>query len=188
MINLNKLNFSLDSIKDLDVAKLLKILNERKNSFIKIALIMASLLMAGVMLNDHRIKGQGLRARMSKVQEKLEVLKARDAARQDFNNFKSSLPKKLNELELITLISNYAQLRHITITSLSPAESQDMGLYDVINIGFEAVSNNFKDLMLFLRKIEKSDFPLRVDSWFGHEEKNGAIVFKTEISAVLIHP
>ena len=71
------------------------------------------------MFNDYHIKEQDLRARMSQAQEKLEAIKARDAAIQDFNNFKSSLPKKLNEFELITLISNYAKLYHVTIILLS---------------------------------------------------------------------
>ena len=101
--------------------------------------------MVGGMFNDHRIKDQDLRTQMSQAQEKLEVLKARDAAIKDLNNFKSSLPKKLNEFELITLISNYAKLYHVTITSLSPAESKDMGLYDIINVSFNAESDNFKE-------------------------------------------
>ena len=186
MLNLDKLN-SQFSIKGLDTTKLAEALSKHQNSFIMFVLIAGSLLMAGLMFNDHRIKEQGLRAQISQAQEKLEVLKARDTAIENFNNFKSSLPKKLNEFELIGLISNYAKLCNVTIASLSPAESKDMGLYDAINVSFEAVSDNFKDMMLFLRKIEKSDFPLRVDSWSGNEVKNGGISFFIKISAVLIH-
>ncbi len=186
-IDLNKLNSAYSRIKDLDPAQLIKIIREHLNSFIKLVLILGSLLMAGVMFNDYRIKGQDLRARKAQVQEKLEVLNARDAAMRGLNDFKASLPHKLNEFELITLISNYAQLHHVTITSLSPAESKDMGLYDVINVNFSAASDNFKDMMLFLRKIEKSDFPLRVDSWSGSGAGNGKTTFEIEMSAVLIH-
>ncbi len=188
MINLDKLNSQFNSIKDLDTTQLIKILSEHQNSVIKLVLIIGSLLMAVGMFNDHRIKDQGLRARMSQAQEKLEVLKARDAAIGDLNNFTSSIPKKFNEFEVITLISNYAKLHHVTITSLSPVESKDKGLYDVININFSAASDNFKDMILFLKKIEKSDFPLRVDSWSGREVENGKITFEIAISAVLIHP
>jgi len=187
MVDLNKLNSPLN-IKDLDLARLIDIISERQNSLIKLGLIMGSLLMVGVMFNDHRIKEQGLRAQMSQAQQKIEVLKARDAAMGDLNNFKSSLPQKLNEFELITMISNYAKLHHVTITSLSPAESKDMGLYDVIDVSFEAGSDDFNGMMLFLRKIEKSDFPLRIDSWSGHGAGDGKITFLIKISAVLIHP
>ncbi len=187
MSDLNKINLRFN-IKDLNVAQLTKIISEHLNSFIKLILIVGALLVAGVMFNDHRIKDQGLRARMSQAQEKMGVLKARDAAIRNLNNFKSSLPNKLNEFELITLISNYAKSQHVTITSLSPAQSKDMGLYDVINVSFNAVSDNFKDMILFLTKIEKFNFPLIVNSWSGHEAANGEITFGIEISAVLIHP
>ena len=188
MIDLNKLNSQLSTIKDMDVAQLIAIAKEHQNSLIKFALIVGSLLMVGRMFNDHRIQGQLLRVQMSQAQEKLEVLKARDATIRDLDDFKSSLPKKLNELELISLISNYAEAQHITIASLSPAESKDMGLYDVISLSFSATADHFKELILFLRKIEKSNFPLRVDSWSGYETDQGKITFAIVISAVLIHP
>ena len=186
MLNLDKLNPQF-SVEDLDAAKFAEALKKHRNSLITVVLIIGSLLMVGLMFNDHRIKEEGLRARISQAQKKLEVLKARDAAMGDLNNFKSSLPNKLNEFELIALISNYAKLCHVNIASLSPAESKDMGLYDIIHVSFNAVSDNFKDMMLFLRKIEKSNFPLRVDSWSGNEVKNGGISFVIEINAVLIH-
>ena len=188
MLNLDKLNSQFNDLKDLDVAELINILKEHQNFLIKLVLIMGSLLMVGGMSNDHRIKDQNLRTQLSQAQEKLEVLKARDGVIGDLNNFKSSLPQKLNEFELITLISNYAELHHVTITSLSPAESKDMGLYDIINISFNATSDNFKDMILFLRKMEKSNSPLRVGLWSGHEEEKGKITFEIAMSAVFIHP
>ena len=187
MINPNK-STSPFNIKDMDVAQLIRLLGEHQNSLIKLVLIIGSLLMAGGIFNDHRVKEQDLRFLTSQAQEKLGVLNARDAAIQGLNHFKSSLPKNLNESELITLISNYAKSHHVIITSLSPAESKDMGLYDIISINFEAVSDNFKEMVLFLRKIEKSNFPLRVDSWSGHKAENGEITSTIGISAVLIHP
>ena len=175
MIDLNKLNSQLSTIKDMDVAQLIAIAKEHQNSLIKLVLIMGSLLMAGGMFHDHRIKDQNLRTQLSQAQEKLEVLKARDGVIGDLNNFKSSLPQKLNEFELITLISNYAELHHVTITSLLPAESKDMGLYDIINISFNATSDNFKDMILFLRKMEKSNSPLIISGALPRIKKRGLI-------------
>jgi hypothetical protein len=85
------------------------------------------------------------------------------------------------------MISEYAKSNHVNITSLSPAESKDMGLYDSIDVTFDAVSENFKDMLLFLRNIEKSSAPLRIGSWLGSEAENGKITFSIAISAVFIH-
>jgi len=187
MIDLDKLKSEFEKINNLDAAELVKLLSEHRNFLINFVLIIGSLWMAVGMLNDHRTQGQGLRVQMAQLQEKLEIIKARDVAVTDLNNFKSSLPPTLNEFELITLVSNYTKLHHVTVISLSPAESKDMGLYDVININFSAASDNFKDVILFLREIEKSKFPLRVDSWSGRETESGAITFEIAMSAVFIH-
>jgi hypothetical protein len=186
MADIKKINSQFD-LKNIDAAQLAKILREHQNSLIKLILIIGSMWVVGVMFNDHRIKDQNLLTQMSQVQQKLDAVKARDAAIANFNDFKSSLPKKLNEFELITLISDYAKLNHVNITSLSPAESKDMGLYDIIDAHFDVISDNFKNMILFLRTIEKSNASIRVGSWTGHVVENGKITFSISISAVIIH-
>ena len=187
MFNLDQLNSQLD-LKNLDIAKLTKLASEHQNSFIKIVLIVGSLVIAGVLFNDYHVKDQDEHAKITELQGKLDAMKSREQAVTDLDNFKSSMSKKINEYELITQMSNYAKLCHVTITSLSPAESKDMGLYDLINVNFNAVSDNFKDLMLFFRKVEKSEYSLRINSWSGREADDGRVVFTIEISAVNIHP
>jgi len=186
MLDFNKLNSQID-FNNIDADQLTKVISEHRNSFFNLVLIAASLLLAGVMFNDHRVKEQNLRVKMADIQDKLLALDAGDAAVRDLNKFKSLLPKKLNESDLITLISEYAKSNNIVITSLSPADSKDMGLYDAVDVNFNSASDNFKDMMLFLRKIENSDFPLTINSWSGHEEADGRITFTLEISAVNIH-
>jgi hypothetical protein len=183
----DKLNSDFDLKNAGSVDHIIKNLGEYQNSLINVGLIVVTLIIAGVMFNDHRTKDQGLRLQMSQAQDKIEAVKARDAAIQNFNNFKSSLPKKLSEFDLITLISDYAKLYHVTISSLSPAESQDKGLYDVINVNFDAESDDFKGMMLFLRTIEKSNLSIRINSWSGKEEPDGKINFDAKIRAVVIH-
>jgi len=185
MSNLDKLkSFNTD---DLDATKITKALSEHQIIIINFILIVGSLILMFLMFNDHASKDRDLHRQISQVRQKLGAIKDRDAAIQDFNRFKSSLPQKLNEIELISVVSNYAKLGHITISSLTPAESKDIGFYDLINLSFDAESNNFKDMMLFLRKIENSEFPLRVDTWSGHEEENGKMTFQVNVSAVIIH-
>jgi hypothetical protein len=187
MSNLDKLNAQFN-MKNVDTSQFMKALSEQQNSFIKLFFVVGSLVLVVLMFNDHHTKDRALHDRLSQLQDKLEVLKNRDIALKDLSDFKSSLPKRQNQFELIMMISNYAKAHNITITSLSPAELKDMGLYDVINVSFDAVADDFKDMMLFIRTIEKSKTPLRIDTWSGHEGEDGKITFDLEINAVLIHP
>jgi len=185
MIDLEKLNSQID-LKNIDPAKIISALAGHQNNLIKIVLIAGSLFAAWLMFNQYHGKEQSLHLQLSQLQQKIGVIKARNASNEDLNNFRSALPPKINEFDLITLLSNYVKLHHVTITSLSPAESKDMGLYDVINVKFVGQAYDFKSLMFFLREIEESKSSLMINSWSGHEEENGKIDFTISISAVVI--
>ena len=187
MSSINKTSSKFD-INNMDAEQLTRALSEHQNTVIKLALIIGTLILVVMMFNDHHNKDRAIHAQISQVQLKLGAINNHGTAIQNLKDFQSSLPQKLNEIELITLISNYAKDGQVTISSLNPTESKDMGLYDFINVSFNAQSDDFKSMMLFLRKIEKSTFPLRIDTWSGHEDDSGKITFEVNVSAVLIHP
>jgi len=177
-------------INNLDTGQIISLLEEHKNSIIMVVVVVGSLFLAGSMFNNYRTKTQALHVQLTQLQEKLDAIKVNQAALNSLNNFKSGIPKNLNEYDLISLISDDAKLYHVDTPSLSPAGIQNMGLYDVINVSFSATADNFKDMMLFLRKIEKSEFPLRIDSWSSviDQPGEGTINFNIKMSAVLLHP
>jgi len=187
MADPNKINSQLNNLKDMDAADLVKILGDHKNSLIQVVLITVWLLIVMWMLNDHGANERLLRMQLTQGNEKIATIKDRDVAIQNLNSFKSSLPKRLNVSQLITLISDYAKACNVTINTLSPADKKDMGLYDAINITFSGESDNFKFMMLFLRKIERSSFPLKIYTWSAHVDDKEKVIFSMEISAVLIH-
>ena len=184
MSDLGKLSSSL---QNMDMAQFADALTENQNTLLKGVLIVGAIALAVVMFNDHRQKDAALHARMTLLQQKLDTIKSRDAAVKGLTDFKASIPQKINEFQLITLISDYTKLYNISISSFTPAESKDMGLFDQVNVVFDLRADSYKDMMLFLRKIEKSTYSLRINSWTGHEEGDGRINFVIDLSAVLVH-
>jgi len=187
MIIPDKLNPEFD-INNIDFKQLIALYGDKLSLGIKIILGAGSLILTMMFFNGYQAQDKALHVKISQVRQKLEVLKTRDAAVENLNNFKSSLLPKIDESRLITIVSDDAKEFNVTFNSLTPNDSRDMGLYDVINISINAVSDNFKDMMLFLRKIERSDYPIRIDSWSGSEGEDGKITFMIQINAVLIHP
>lgn len=185
MLNLDKINTSID-LSEIDFSRLVIGLAEYKK-FIKIFFIVVSLLIAGMIFNEFHHKEQAIKTSVAQAQEKLEVIKSRNTAIQDLGRFKSTLPKEMDQFQLITEISNDANLYHVTITSLYPPEVKNFALYSVLNFQFTAVSDNFRKMMLFLRSIEKSVPPLRIDSWQGNEGEDGKVSADIQISAVHIN-
>lgn len=115
---------SLLDLKNLDLAQISRLIGEHLNTFIKIILITGSLLIVGLMFNDYHTRDQVLHTKITQAQQKLDAIRARDEAVHGLDNFKSSLPKKLNEFELITVISKYAQLYHISIPRFRPPRAR----------------------------------------------------------------
>jgi len=186
MINLDKFNTQFD-VNDIDPAQIVKLLTDNQK-IVVIAIGIFTLLIAGVMFNDFHAKSAGLRLKMSHEQGKLDVIKAREKAINDLGSFKASIPKELTVFDLITLITNYARANNIDIVSYLPSPSKDMGLFDQIDVRFDVSTSDFKGMMLFIKKIESSKYPILINSWTGSEDKDGRISFKLAISAVLIHP
>ena len=184
MINLDKINTPAGA-NNSNFSKTLKLLGENQK-IIHILFFVGTLLVAWGIFKDYRTKETALRARMAQEQGKLGVIQSRQAAIQEVSNFKSSLPTELSVFDLITLVSNEARSHNTKIVSYAPNQSKDMGLYDAINVSFTVESDNFKDMMRFLRKIEKSNSPIVVNTWSGHQE-NEKILFTMTISIVHIH-
>ena len=91
-------------------------------------MIIGALVIAGMIFNDYHIKEQGLRARMSQVQQKLDVIAGRQAAIKNLEDFKTSFPKGINEDKIITQITSYATAHGVSISSLSPAGDSGHGV------------------------------------------------------------
>ena len=193
MIGLDKINSKFDmkgvnfDLKDLDFTRITDLLAEHHKAYSSI-LIVVALIIAWFMYKDYHVKEQTWHTKTAQAATKMAAIEARDAAVKSLNDFKAAQPKELNEYELITQLSNIANKYNTVITSLNPAEKKDMGLYDAIDVHFTVEAANFKDTMLFLRNIEISQFPFRVNAWSGHEdENNGKIVSDIRISSIHLH-
>jgi hypothetical protein len=185
MSELNKIK-SPFSLSNLDSDTLLNPLTEHQSLLVKIGVVVGALIIAGLLFNDHHIKDQLLQNKMTQVNEKLEAIKDRNTAVQAVVKFKSSLPPKISENDLIDLITNYVRTFHVNITALSPPQSGRSNLYDTLNVTINGESANFKNMMLFIRAVEGPKSPLEINSWSGREDENGKMSFTMQISVVEI--
>lgn len=187
MVNKPGTSFNFQDLKDLDVDQLLELMGEYKNTVIKFVLIVVSLIIALMIFGGFQVKQRILQSQMAQIQQKIGAIKDRDNALKVLNDFKSSMPGNFTEMQLITTIADTARAQHITISSLSPAENMDMGLYDLVDVSVVVRTDDFRKMMFFLRRIETSQLPLRIDKLSG-EASDGQLTFTIKVSAVLIHP
>ncbi len=187
MSDLKDLNSRFD-INNIDINQIIEVLTRYLNTILKLAVVLGALVIAWMIFNDYRIKEQDLRLQMSQVQQKLDVIAGRQKAIGNLENLKSSFQKGINEDKIINQITSYATAHGVSISSLSPAESQEKTLYDVIRFDLSALAPDFQALVLFLRDIEKSKYFFMVDSWsLSQGGEQGGINFSMGISVVRVH-
>lgn len=192
MIGLDKINskFDLNNLKfdvnDLDFTRIVDTIVEHHKAY-SVVLIIVALLVAWFLYKDYHTKEQSWQLKITQAQSKLSAIDVRDAAVKQLKDFKAAQPKEMNEYELINQLSNLANQYNVVITSLNPAEKKDMGMYDSIDVRFTVEADNFRDTMLFLRNIEISKFPFRLNGWSGRADTGGRISSDIQISAIHMH-
>jgi len=172
-------------LKKIDIDQIIQILKEHRNTVLKLAVVIGALVIAGIMFNDYHIKEAALYVRISQMQKKLDAITSQKGAIKGLNDFKVSFPKGISEDQSITQITSYATAQNVSISTFSPTEDQDMGLYSITKVSFTGTAPDYRDMVLFLRDIEESPYLFRVDSWSGNG--HGEINFTMAISAVHVH-
>ena len=185
MLNLDKLNTQFD-INNIDINQVIKAITENQKYIVILFVVVTSFLTFG-MFKDQHVKEQAIRDQLTQEQGKFPIIKARDASIKDLADFKATIPNEINVFDLINLIQGYAKSFNTTV-AYSPSQNTDKGIHNDLTISFQVVSDNFSDMILFIRKIEKSKYPLVVDSWTGQEGAGGAFSYSIEIRAVHLHP
>jgi outer membrane murein-binding lipoprotein Lpp len=178
-------NIDLNSI---DVDQIVQTLTQYKNAVLMAAVIIGTLIAAGMMFNNKQIKENALRKKVTQLQQKLDVIAGQKEAVKNLNDFKASFPLGINEDKIITQITSYAQAHDVIISSLTPRQKQDMGLYDVSKVDLSGAAHDYKSMVLFLRDMEKSKYLFKLDSWSGQiNDSTGSIDFRLEVSVMHVH-
>ena len=179
-----KLNYQID-FSNMNMDQIIQILTQYQKIILKSVVILGALFVAGMIFNGYNAQNQSVRAQMARVQQKLDVIAGREAAIKNLEDFKAAFPKGINEDKIITQITRYATANGVSISSLSPAETQNMGLYDVIRVSLSGSARDYKAMVLFLRDMEKSPYLFKVDSWQGGG--HGEVVFSMTMSVLTFH-
>lgn len=179
-----KSNYPMD-FKNINMDQIIQTLTQYQKVVLKSVVILGALLMAGMIFNSYNLQNQSVRTRMSLVQQKLDAIAGRQAAIKNLEDFKASFPKGINEDKIITQITRYATANGVSISSLSPEETQNMGLYDVTKVSLSGVARDYKAMVLFLRDMEKSSYLFKVDSWQGQGQ--GEVDYSMKISVLNFH-
>ena len=166
MAALPRFNFDqLKDLKNLDINKVLQILSARKTKAM-IAGFAAVTVIGGLMVfNGYRERVAGYQRQMQDLQDKMDVVRRHERSLKALKVFWAALPGELEDNKLIIQLTEYAVKNNVDIINYAPGQSKNEKLYDSSRVRLSVSAGSFKDLLAFMRMIERSPYSLRVESF-----------------------
>jgi hypothetical protein len=159
-------------LKEMDLAKIIQILQEKKILVLNIVVIIIALFFLKSFYEQFKAKENAQQERIARIQNKIGIITDYDKKLKELNNYINSLPKEWLEDKIIMQITDYAVANHVEITSFAPGAKRSEATYDLTKVNLSIVASDYSYLIKFIRALEASPYALRVDSWTGNMEED----------------
>lgn len=159
-------------IKNVDIGKFLKTIQQRKDILAGIVLVAITLMTANDILSKERVKTRDLSQKISLLEKKIKAIDSYKKAKGQLTALVKSLPQGLPEADNIIQKVNSLAIDHdLQISSFAPSNRIENDFYNQVNLKLTVSSNDYKNLVLFIKDIEQSPYNLRVELWSAKIER-----------------
>lgn len=166
-----KLNaLDVKDFKKIDYKKFLDVLRQRPGPSISIVLICVTVLICSNLYLKRRAELKNFKRGSASFTERIKTIGDYVTAKQELTEFIAAIPENIEEGNLVTQLTGFAESRNVTIQSLLPTKKRNESFYDLTGIILEISAKEYKDIWLFIHDIEESPYILRVDKWEGRRE------------------
>ena len=160
---LNSMNIS--ELKNIDIGKLKEILRHSPKIIANLVMIAASIFAVITLFNRSALNEKKFKANTVKYEEKLKAVKNQENIKQQLDNFTTSFPKSVGGSQLIDKFSELASSRNVHILSFSPTNEKSNNFLHQITVDLSIESNDYKNIILFVKDIEDFPFALRLEKF-----------------------
>ena len=161
------LNKSLD-INNIDINDLISRFLSQKVVIANIIVVVLGLLGGYYLYNNFTHQKQAAQQNIAMLQEKLATISTYQTTKKQFDEFKNTLPKSIDEDNLVDALSNYAIQNNVEVVSFSPVTSSDSAYYTRSSVDMNVRAKDFKQLVLFIKTLESEQMVLRLENYhFG---------------------
>jgi len=167
MIDFKKLTQPVDT-KNVDTGALLEGLAGQKVMIANIVVIVIALVVGYMMFNNYLSKKAQAEQSMNDLHHKLDTIASYKVSKKQFDDFKDSIPKAVDEDSLVNKLSDDAVQSNVEIVSFSPVTTSSFTYYDLASVDINVHAKGFKELVLFMQAVEKESMALRIENYrFG---------------------
>ncbi len=160
-MDLNKIS----DLKSIDIQELVSLLWQKRNSLLIGVVIILGLIVAVALYSNFNNQKKKYEQQISLANEKISKVTNLNMAIHNHEEFLKTLPKKLDQENLLSVLADWATQFNVEVRSASPLKNKEEKLWDQGGVILQLQAKDFKDIMRFLHAIEKSEYAIRVDSW-----------------------
>lgn len=163
----------INDLKNLDFAKIQEDILAKPDIAVNVALVLLSIFIMFQFYNGRQAEIKTLMGKLEELNKKVTMVDTYYATQKQLNEFKTDLPKGINEYKMIEELSNFASNRNVKISSYTPASRESKKYFDKVIVNLSVSTHSYKDMCMFVNDIENSDYALRLDNWHGSMEDAG---------------
>jgi len=165
---LKELNsIDVKDLKNIDWRRMANRIQSRPDLAINIVLVIATLVTLLFTYKRYLNKTQDLEDTLSSLEETSEAIDKMEIIRKEYSDFQKSIPDTINANQLIETLSKFALKRDVQILSFSPANKKSNKFISLTSVEINVISENYADIILFMRDIESAPYAIRVEKWSG---------------------
>ncbi len=170
--------------KNIDLSKLTVNLAAKKSFLVSgVIAVVALVILAGI-FNNYKISQQQFNNRARDLEQKNKVIADHDKDLKKLNDFLDTLPQQLKGDQAVQQLTDYAQSNAVEIVSVSPGQNKVDGYVSLTDVRLTVASDDYKNIVRFIRALEQSEYALRVDAFKTSNDNKKKFRADIQVTAV----
>ena len=178
--------FELKDFKDIKISQVKEALKNNPAVFINISLIGITIFATIYTIQQGKNSAEKLKEEISQLKEKQTIVNAQKEIQKEHDDFLAKFPKALPVNQLIEKITDFAVRHSVQILSFLPNQESSYPGYKLSTFQIHVTSDNYRNIIFFIRDIEESSYALRLERWFGKININPSKTVPSETAFNLI--
>ncbi|MCD4779375.1 MAG: type 4a pilus biogenesis protein PilO [Candidatus Omnitrophica bacterium] len=188
---LKKLNsIDMQDLKNIDVGQLVDLLRSRVDLLANVIVVLLTIILAVYWPIQSLKQKKDNQSSINQYKEKQDILDQHAVIESDYNAYVETFPKSVSSDQLTNIISIMAVKNSVQIVSFSPAQRNSNDYRDIINVRIQIASEDYANIILFVKDLEASEYSMRVERWISdsartiYNEQGSMIKADLEIASV----
>jgi len=171
-MNIKDLNqIKVEDLKNVDLSLIKENLLSRPHYIINVVLVVATIAGSIHLYQRNQSETAQIKKEIVKLKDRLSAVKKQKKLEEQHKEFTADFPKIISVDDLGDKLSEFAVLHNVQIVTFSPGGSKNDNFKTINNVEINIASDDYENIILFIKEIENSSFAVRIQKWSGKMSK-----------------